>query len=72
MGRQQKTLERMDKRVKELKENFDGFVEHFDSVSIFSGPSVYFHEKVIDILRENKLLTVLESESFFEQACIHR
>ena len=66
MRRQQKTLERMNERVKELKENFDDFVEYFDSTPIFSGPSLYFHKRVIDILRKEGLPRALKSEQFFE------
>lgn len=66
MGRQEKTFKRMNDRVKELKENFDGFIEYFDSTSIFSGPSLYFHKKTIDILRRYGLSAVLKSEQFFE------
>lgn len=66
MKRQQKTLERMTKRLKELKDNFDEFLDHFDKTRIFSGPSLYFHKKVIDILRKKGLSGVLEDELFFE------
>ncbi len=66
MIRQQKTLERMEKRVKELKEDFDDFVHYFDNNPIFSGPSLYFHKKTIDILRKDSLSTILRSEQFFE------
>jgi hypothetical protein len=70
MKRQQKTLERMSDRVNELKRHFNEFIEYFDkqqeSKPIFSGPSIYFHKRVIDILRENGLSRVLENNSFFE------
>jgi len=70
MKRQQKTLERMKHRVNELERHFNEFVEHFDKQQenkpIFSGPSIYFHKRVIDILRENGLSKVLENNSFFE------
>jgi hypothetical protein len=66
MRRQQKTLERMNERVKELIENFDDFVGYFDKASIFSGPSLYFHKKVIEILRKDGLSKVFESRQFFE------
>ncbi len=56
----------MNKRVKELIENFDDFVEYFDKASIFSGPSLYFHKKAVEILRKDGLSNVLESDQFFE------
>lgn len=59
-------IRRMDERVKELKGNFDVFLEYFDTTSIFSGPSLYFHQKVIDILRKDGLVFSLENELFFD------
>lgn len=64
--RRKDTIERMGKRVKELMEYFDGFVGYFDKASIFSGPSLYFHTKTIEILRKDGLSKVLESDKFFE------
>lgn len=66
MKRHQKTLERMNKRLKELIDSFDESVKHFDRTPIFSGPSLYFHKKVIDVLRTSEFLNILENESFFE------
>lgn len=64
--RQEKTLRMMDDRLKKLKDNFDAFVEHFDNTPNFSGPSLYFHQKTINILRNNSLLAAFENELFFE------
>lgn len=70
MKRQRKTLKRMSNQVNKLKRHFNEFVEYFDkqqeSKPIFSGPSIYFHKRVIDILRKNGLSRVLENNSFFE------
>jgi len=66
MRRHQKTLERMNRRVNELIEEFDDFVEFFDESSIFSAPPLYFHQRVIEILRREGLSQTFKSDHFFE------
>lgn len=70
MKRQQKTLKRMNDRVYELKRFFNEFVKDFDkqqkSKPIFSGPSIYFHKRVIDLLHKDGLSNALKNELFFE------
>lgn len=70
MKRQKGTIKRMCVRVNELKCYFDSFVKHFDKQQkidpIFSGPSLYFHHKVIGILYDQGLPGAFKNESFFE------
>lgn len=66
MGRQLQTLSRMNDRVNELKQNFEGFVEYFDKTPLFSGPSLYFHKKVINILSQKGLQEAIEDNLFLE------
>jgi len=66
MRREKETIERMKHRVKELVENFDDYIQCFDKASIFSGPSLYFHKKVIEVLRTKGISRALKSDQFFE------
>lgn len=52
--------------MQELMDYFDDFVEYFDHTLIFSGPSLYFHQKCIDIVRTNDLSVIFENKLFFE------
>jgi hypothetical protein len=40
------------KRVRELCENFDRYTDAFERNALFTGPSVYFHKKTLNIRRE--------------------
>jgi len=66
MGRQLQTLLRMNERVAELVRDFETFVEHFDNTPLFSGPSLYFHKKVINTLSKTGLQEAIEDNSFLE------
>lgn len=66
MGRQLQTLSRMNERVEELKRDFKLFVRHFDNTLVFSGPSIYFHKKVINILSQKGLQKAIEDNLFLE------
>jgi len=48
------------------KESFKGYVDFYYSNEIFSGPSVYFHNKVINLMRNNDYRSLLENEHFIE------
>jgi len=52
--RRQDTISRMQKRVESLIEHFDEYVEVFNQRNLFTGPSVYFHNKTLEILRSHK------------------
>jgi len=66
MYRHQQTLSRMNKRIEELKQNFKIFLEHFNNHYLFSGPSLYFHRKVIKILSQKGLREAIKDDSFLE------
>jgi len=44
----------MQKRVESLIKHFDEYVEVFNQRNLFTGPSVYFHNKTLEILRRHK------------------
>ena len=64
--RQLQTLLRMNERVQELIRDFQGFVMHFDNTPLFSGPSLYFHKKVINTLSQIGIQKAIENELFLE------
>jgi hypothetical protein len=53
MGRHADTLRRMQERVSELIESFGQYVDEFDRANLFSGPSLYFHFKTLDLLHRH-------------------
>lgn len=48
------TIRRLDERVTELIEDFDGCCDVFDQANLFTGPSAYFHSKTVALLRRHK------------------
>lgn len=40
-------------RVQDLCENFDRYADAFEREVLFTGPSLYFHKKTLNILREH-------------------
>ena len=65
--RSQYTIRRMETRVKKLIEQFDKFVEVFDQRNLFSGPSVYFHKKTLEIRQQYKTACeTLRDDLFFD------
>ena len=65
--RQQDTIRRMQERVGSLIEHFDEYVGVFDQRNLFTGPSVYFHTKTLEILRRhNKPSEALLDDLFFD------
>lgn len=51
------------------KQSFSKYVAFYYSNEIFGGPSVYFHSKVIDFIRNNDYASLLKNERFME--CIY-
>jgi|HubBroStandDraft_6_1064221.scaffolds.fasta_scaffold01128_5 hypothetical protein len=47
------TTQRINQRVRELIENFDGCCDSFDGANLFTGPSAYFHSKTLALLRQH-------------------
>src|ERR1700685_2883508 len=48
------TIRRIEERVTELIEDFDGCCDVFDRANLFTGPSAYFHSKTLALLRQRK------------------
>lgn len=53
MGRHPDTVRRMEERVGKLIEGFGGYVDEFDQAELFTGPSLYFHFKTLDLLHRH-------------------
>ena len=67
MGKHSKTLERMHRRVSELMNDFGYYVDVFDQASLFTGPSLYFHFKTLELLRRHdSAMQALEDDEFFD------
>jgi hypothetical protein len=57
----------MEERTKDLIDNFDVYLQYFVENIKFSGPSVYFHKKVIDKIGQvGKYDQLFEDNLFFE------
>jgi hypothetical protein len=57
----------MEKRVESLIEHFDEYVGVFDQRNLFTGPSIYFHNKTLEMLRtHNQPSDVLYDDLFFD------
>jgi hypothetical protein len=67
MSFQQKTLDLAQQRVKELSAKFEDFISAFHAENLFSGPSLYFHHKTLQMRRElGSIEACLASDHFFE------
>ena len=65
--RRKTTIEQIEERIKLLIENFSGYVEEFNRRNLFTGPSVYFHNKTLEILRRHsKPSKALSDDLFFD------
>jgi hypothetical protein len=57
----------MQERVKLLIERFNEYVNVFNQRNLFTGPSVYFHNKTLEVLRKyDKPSEALSNDLFFE------
>lgn len=67
MGRTQRTLDRFRQRVDELIADFDHFLDVFEGTGLFTGPSVYFHQKTIAALRDSdSVSSALQDDEFLD------
>ncbi len=65
--RHQDTIRRMQERVESLIDQFDECVSVFNQRNLFTGPSIYFHNKTLRILRNyDKPCDVLLDDLFFD------
>jgi hypothetical protein len=63
----QLTKRRMEERVQSLIEHFSEYVDLFYQKNLFTGPSVYFHNKTLEILKGyDQAILVLNDEKFFD------
>ena len=57
----------MEMRVEDLMQNFHYYLNHFTENIKFSGPSIYFHKKVIEKIRSSERYEqLLDDNLFFE------
>ncbi len=67
MSSSRKVLERMTERVTKLADNFGTYLDHFDGLVKFTGPSVYFHDKTLAIRQKcGTAKETLRSDEFFD------
>jgi hypothetical protein len=67
MGRREETVRRTEQRVRDLIEGFDDCCDAFDRANLFTGPSLYFHLKTLDLLHKHKSpADALRDQSFLE------
>lgn len=65
--RRDRTIKRMQERVEQLIARFDEYVEEFNQRNLFSGPTVYFHNKTLAVLRQyDESFEALDDDRFFD------
>lgn len=53
-------------RIEDLTQNFNQYLEVFSIRNQYSGPSIYFHNRIMEILQESSLEDLQDSISFSE------
>jgi hypothetical protein len=67
MGRTGKAQARTAERVCNLIDLFGGYCDEFNKTNLFSGPSIYFHNKTISQLRKHQCPSgALQDKEFYE------
>jgi hypothetical protein len=67
MGRREESVRRTEQRVRDLIEGFDDCCDAFDRANLFTGPSLYFHFKTLELLRKHESpAEALRDEPFLE------
>jgi len=65
--RRQDTIRRMQERVESLIDQFDEYIDIFNQRNLFTGPSIYFHNKTLEILwNYDKPSEALLDDLFFD------
>lgn len=68
MRRRETTLMRTKQRMERLCSNFSNYLDKFDKLRLFTGPSLYFHFKTLESLRSHATLSqVFDDDVFFER-----
>ena len=60
------TVQRLEKRVEKLTQHFDSCVNHFNKIQKFSGPSLYFHKKTIQMHSNQNVNDLIQNELFLD------
>jgi hypothetical protein len=61
------TIRRLSQRVEALQARFGESLEAFERAKLFSGPSVYFHKRTLELLRSHKSATdALADDDYLE------
>ena len=67
MARREETLQRTRSRVQELIREFGSYVDAFETAGLFTGPSLFFHFKTLQRLKQYPTVTqAIQNESFLE------
>ena len=66
MARLPATIERMERGVGQFVQCFGRCIDVFDRAALFTGPSLYFHLKAIDLCRQIAPLETVQSRLFLE------
>lgn len=66
MTRTSKTKERMEARVEELLATFAMCLDTFESSKVFSGRSIYFHQKAVALRRGKSIAQAVNDTPFIE------
>lgn len=61
------TLQRTEERVRDLIDGFAGYIETFEGAGLFTGPSLYFHSKTIERLRQHPTATAAINDQLFRE-----
>ena len=65
--RREATLQRLEKRVDKLCGSIDYYLDSFEKSKPFTGPSVYFHDKTLEMRRSHKSpSSLLADDRFFD------
>jgi len=65
--RKEVTIERIRERVGQLCSSFNKYIEEFDRANIFSGPSLYFHFRTLERLKNFETVSsALDDDLFLE------
>jgi len=60
------TEDRLENRVNKLILNFDNCIKHFNKIQKFTGPSLYFHHKTIQLHKQYDAIDLIQNEIFLE------
>ena len=65
MERREATLSRIRERIESLCSSFDVYIETFNKLNLFSGPSLYFHFRTLDRLNEFREISYALNDNLY-------